>query len=366
LGSTRGNLVDIGTSSPSSALNVVAQSDTPGGDGITLGNSIGNRKWLTRFGTNTDLGLYYDFYDGEAWANKLTLTYTGRLGIGTTSPNGSLDINNGAAVFSNSGTYIGGIGRASGLIGGTTSELAITTSGAQGLLFGINNAEKARIDSSGRLLVGTGSWSGSSSNIGGIEILSANFVAGGQVTERLGRWRSEVNDNNGNCAAGIDFFRMPRGGGVQSGSEIRFFTGFTFQGGTFQRMTIDQNGTITFNAYGAGTLSTNASGVISASDGRYKTKTRQVENGLEAISALNPTYYKWNEDSPFASEYEELGFVAQEVAAVIPEASPGEDEDGKYRNYHDRAIIAMLVKGMQEQQSIIIELKARVAALEAQ
>ena len=131
------------------------------------------------------------------------------------------------------------------------------------------------------------------------------------------------------------------------------------------RMTIDGSGTITFSVYGAGTLSTSASGVISASDGRYKTKTRQLESGLEAIAALQPTYYRWNEGSPFESEHEELGFVAQEVAAVIPEASPGKDEEGKYRNYHDRAIIAMLVKGMQEQQSIITALTARVAALEA-
>ena len=128
-------------------------------------------------------------------------------------------------------------------------------------------------------------------------------------------------------------------------------------------MRIAASGTITFNAYGAGTLSTSAAGVISASDGRYKTKTRQLGNGLEIIAALKPTYFKWNEDSPFASEYEELGFVAQEVAEVIPEASPCEDEEGKFRNFHDRAIIAMLVKAVQELKAELDTVKAELSTL---
>ena len=74
--SASGN-VGIGTSSPSSVLNVVGQSDTVGGEGITLGNSTGNRKWLTRFGTNTDLSYNLDFWDGSTWNNRFKLSYTG-------------------------------------------------------------------------------------------------------------------------------------------------------------------------------------------------------------------------------------------------------------------------------------------------
>lgn len=123
------------------------------------------------------------------------------------------------------------------------------------------------------------------------------------------------------------------------------------------RMSIASDGVITLSGYGAGTLATNSSGVVSASDGRYKTKTRAPIDALRAILQLRPTYYRWKKDSPFASEYEELGFVAQEVAAVIPEASP-EPEGEAFKNYSDRAIIAMLVAAVQE-------LTARVAQLEA-
>ena len=68
--------VGIGTSSPGAKLEVVAQSDTVGGDGIILGNGS-NREWITRFGTNTDLTYNLDFYDGSSWSNRFKLTYTG-------------------------------------------------------------------------------------------------------------------------------------------------------------------------------------------------------------------------------------------------------------------------------------------------
>jgi hypothetical protein len=72
---------------------------------------------------------------------------------------------------------------------------------------------------------------------------------------------------------------------------------------------------------------------------------------------LNPTYYRWNEDSEFHTEYEELGFIAQEVASVIQAASPEPEQEDRYKNYHDRAIIAVLTKAIQE-------LSAKVTALE--
>ena len=91
-----GNL-GIGVTSPTSALYVAAQSDTAGGAGITLGNTTTNRRWLTRFGTNSDLGYYLDFYDGSSWNTRLALTYTGNLLVGTTSSAGRLTINGSTA-----------------------------------------------------------------------------------------------------------------------------------------------------------------------------------------------------------------------------------------------------------------------------
>jgi len=373
---TNGGLVGIGTSDPRGIVHVGAdlnngatdaaavnfkQTSTTAATGIYLERS-GERKGYYIYLGGVQDSLNFQRNNAGTKADVMTLTRDGNVGIGTTGPGSSLHVIGTGIRFSNvdNPSYYGSITHDASFTGANI----YNSQDSGGHIFQISGSEKARIDSSGRLLVGTSSWSGSSSNAGGIEIISTNYVAGGQVTEKLGSWRASMNDNNGGADVGIDYYRMPRGGGIQSGTEIRFFTGYSYLGGTFQRMVIDQNGTITFNAYGAGTLSTNASGVISASDGRYKTKTRQLDNSLDVIAALKPTYYKWNEGSPFASEHEELGFVAQEVAAVIPEASPGEDEEGKYRNYHDRAIIAMLVRGMQEQQAMIAALNSRVAFLE--
>ena len=119
-------------------------------------------------------------------------------------------------------------------------------------------------------------------------------------------------------------------------------------GSAYKRFTV-YSLDVRLSALGSGTVSSNADGVLSGSDGRLKNKTRPLENGLEKVLALVPTYFKWKEDSPFYTEqdYEELGFIAQEVGAVIPEASP-EPETNKVKNFHDRAIIAALVKAIQE------------------
>ena len=165
------------------------------------------------------------------------------------------------------------------------------------------------------------------------------FLAGGQA-------------NNNKIKAAITCVSPSTG--ANGGGEINIFTnpgGSATQGETL-KMTIARTGVITFHSYGAGTLTTSSTGVISASDGRHKTKTRSLDSGLDKVCLLSPTYYRWNDDSPFAHPYEELGFVAQEVAAVIPEASP-EPETDKFKNYSDRAIIAVLVKSVQELKGIV-------------
>jgi hypothetical protein len=112
------------------------------------------------------------------------------------------------------------------------------------------------------------------------------------------------------------------------------------------------DGTIIFSLYGAGTLSTNSSGEISASDGRFKTKTRGLSDALSKVRQLAglSTYYRWNADSPWGAtnHEEEIGWVAQDVATVIPEASPEPTDPEKFRNYHDRAILAYLTKALDD------------------
>jgi hypothetical protein len=128
------------------------------------------------------------------------------------------------------------------------------------------------------------------------------------------------------------------------------------------RIVIDASGNVQFAAYGSGTLSTDASGNITASDARLKDETRQLDSGLDKVLKLKPKYYRWKEGSKFDSKYEELGFFAQEVQEAIPEAAPEPEEPLEkevYKNYHDRALIAVLVKAVQELKAEVDELRAR-------
>jgi len=57
-----------------------------------------------------------------------------------------------------------------------------------------------------------------------------------------------------------------------------------------------------------------------------------------------------------------IGFIAQEVEKVIPEAV-GKDEEGIYSVEYD-AILPLLVEALKEQQKIIEKLEERINQLE--
>jgi hypothetical protein len=123
----------------------------------------------------------------------------------------------------------------------------IWSSGADTLNFSTNGAERLRIDPIGNLYVGETTGLGAQT-ARGLFIQSGSYVANGQVTQLLGKWMSHADDNNGRSGVGIEYYRVPRGGGVQTGTEIRFYTGFTYTPNTTaERMRIDQNGNIGIN-----------------------------------------------------------------------------------------------------------------------
>ena len=132
-------------------------------------------------------------------------------------------------------------------------------------------------------------------------------------------------------------------------------------------LSINNDRSITFNDYGSGTLTSNNSGLISSSsDGSLKDEVIQDIPGLSEVLRLNPKAYIWKNDTQSMIE---IGFFANEVKDVIPEAAPL-NNNGLY-GLLDRGIIAALVKGMKEQQAIIESQKTlidnlteRVTALE--
>jgi hypothetical protein len=117
-----------------------------------------------------------------------------------------------------------------------------------------------------------------------------------------------------------------------------------------------------------GVISTNGSSTTysTSSDYRLKNSIAPMIGALAKVALLKPCTYKWNTDG---SDGE--GFIAHELQAIIPSAVTGEkdsvDENGnpKYQGIDTSFLVATLTAAIQEQQALITQLQADVAALKA-
>ena len=90
---------------------------------------------------------------------------------------------------------------------------------------------------------------------------------------------------------------------------------------------------------------------------RLKKDIAPITYGLNEIQQLQPRQFRWKD----GDDSEINGFIAQEVETIVPSLV----SDGQWKSVDYQGITAILVKAIQEQQAMIEELKAKVAALEA-
>ena len=115
------------------------------------------------------------------------------------------------------------------------------------------------------------------------------------------------------------------------------------------------------SAQGRITCNNSATLFTSLSDYRLKEVLEPLPNGLDRLNQLNPVKFKWKKQG-----YNAEGFLAHEVAEIYPEAVSGE-KDGKDMQSMDYGrITPLLVKAIQEQQTIIEDLKTRIETLEGE
>ena len=112
----------------------------------------------------------------------------------------------------------------------------------------------------------------------------------------------------------------------------------------------------------AGIVSATNTSINGLSDERLKENIVDLETGLLEVMALQPRRFDWkNGDAQNVA-----GFIAQEVESVLPELvgdyKHEELEDCKSLKMGD--MVPTLVKAIQEQQTLIESLTARIAALE--
>ncbi len=128
------------------------------------------------------------------------------------------------------------------------------------------------------------------------------------------------------------------------------------------------------------------SGTINTSDARMKKNINPLSYGLKELMLLKPVSYKWKDNKigkttiPENLEETKIGFLAQDLLAVIPEVVKTHDwrvtdeKQPEVYNYVENDhlgvmysdIIPVAVKAIQEQQSQIEELKQSIKDLKEQ
>ena len=124
-----------------------------------------------------------------------------------------------------------------------------------------------------------------------------------------------------------------------------------------------------FNPNGeVGSISTSGSATAytTSSDYRLKQNIQPMTGALAKVALLKPSTYKWKADNANGE-----GFIAHELAEVCPQAvfgnKDGVDEDGKpvYQAIDTSFLVSTLTAAIQEQQALITTLTQRITALEA-
>jgi hypothetical protein len=98
---------------------------------------------------------------------------------------------------------------------------------------------------------------------------------------------------------------------------------------------------------------------VTYSSMRWKEEIRPIENALERVMQLRGYHFRWK---PEYGGTEDIGFLAEEVARVVPEVVSYEP-DGQVAGMDYSRLTALLVEALKQQQREIAELRSLVEQL---
>jgi hypothetical protein len=383
--------VGIGTSSPAAKLDVFGgiMSTSAGGNSQIITTSIGD----TTFANN---GVNWLTVKNGAPADTMRVTSAGNVGIGTSSPTADLSV--GSTTTSSGDVHLRTTKTTFELTpsnsdaGGTDINVGFVAGGQGPLKFSIGGAERARIDSSGNLLVGGTSGSDrlyvenslptaySASNTLTAPPLTwfynTNATAGVAGTIRL-----DGGTSGGNAATTISAVHTGSGssaltfGTRLSNSNVTErvridASGNVGIGTTTPGQLLEVGGTARVTSFGVGTNASGTTGEIRAtnnitayySDDRLKTRFANIDDPIGKVMSLSGFYYEANAVAQ-ALGYEvkkEVGVSAQEVQAVMPEVVAPAPIDEQYMTVRYERLVPLLIEAIKAQQVQIDELRAKL------
>jgi hypothetical protein len=344
------NRVGVGTATPSFELDVVGVSDpsirvraTGAGssDDALLRMSVGNADASNyiQFGDNSDSDAGYIRYQhandslqiGVNAAERMRIDASGNVGIGTASPSAGAIGGKVIHVQSSGATASIRVDRSDASTAGTLSMTSgnstngLFGTGAKPITFSTDSTERARIDASGNLLVGTTTAFGTA----GTTIASP---------DSSGFWSATTS------AGGINHLRFYNPNGVVGG--------------------ISTSGVTT--------------SYTTSSDHRLKENVIPLSGAADRLAQIPVHRFNFIADPERTVD----GFLAHEVQAFVPECVTGlkdqvktvevTDEDGNvttetrpvYQGIDQSKLVPLLTAALQEALTEIQDLKARVATLE--
>jgi hypothetical protein len=288
--------------------------------------------------TTTNIIWHYKKATSNAWL-RLNLLPSDTASIAYVNTYGTQTVN-GAKTFTNSATFSSTFtGNPSS---GSSDVFKFKTTGntGNGVLYSYSDV--------------TGVANGIGSNL--------SVSSGGTLTRpntALGAWAIDM-DNRTNPS--IQIYYINPSGTFSIPFKIDSFSNVGIGTGTIsQRLHVVGNGR--FTAVSSGTFSNNlnitSDGTLTTatSDIKFKYNIRPLNYGLSTLLQLKPVNFQWIE-----GEEEDLGFIAQDVAEIIPEAvNTNWNSDLLFRY---ESLIPILTKAIQEQQALIKALEQRIINLE--
>jgi hypothetical protein len=291
-------------------------------------------------GTDANTGIFFPAADtiafSEGGAEIARFDSSGNFAIGTTATTYNYQTKN-IALYdaSSAGISIVGGAKILTLTAQSSGGIFVGSRSNDNLIFATNDTERARIDTSGNLLVG-----------------GASFPAfSGKFLVQQGAADASVVYLNGNFT-GTHYVNATNG----SWSPLKFWV----------------NGA--GSNVGSINCTTSATSYATSSDYRLKEDIEPMVGALAKVTALKPCTYKWKVDGSSSQ-----GFIAHELQEFVPECVVGAkdaveiytDQDGNeatrpaYQGVDTSFLVATLTAAIQEQQALITALTARITALEA-
>ena len=105
--------------------------------------------------------------------------------------------------------------------------------------------------------------------------------------------------------------------------------------------------------------------VRATSTGRWKENVRPISGAMAIIERLDGVYYDGRAGTVLAGQKHEPGFIAEQVAAVVPEIV-GRDQEGNVDSVDYSRVAPILVEGLKETARTVRETRPEIDAMRAE